>query len=225
MDNDNKNGTRNVKLIKRMIIVLVLLAILVIGAVKLEVMQLFTSLDKPVIYLYPESQQEIYIDIDLQGELTCTYPKINEGWQIIGHPNGKILNRDDGYTYDYLFWEGITDHQWVINEGFVVSGEDTAEFLREKLSYQGLNDSEINDFISFWLPEMEGNVYNLVHFSSDVYEELAALIVEPEPDTLIRIFMVFKPLNNPIDIEEQVLIKNVREGFTVVEWGGVNISK
>lgn len=30
---------------------------------------------KPVIYLYPESIQEVSVKLDYSGELTCTYPE------------------------------------------------------------------------------------------------------------------------------------------------------
>jgi hypothetical protein len=36
--------------------------------------------------------------------------------------------------------------------------------------------------------------------------------------------MTYKALDEPIDIEEQQLETPVREGFTVVEWGGTEIN-
>ena len=41
-----------------------------------------------------------------------------------------------------------------------------------------------------------------------------------KPDTLIRIIMDYKPLNEKINVKEQELEKATRNGFTVVEWGG-----
>jgi hypothetical protein len=46
------------------------------------------------------------------------------------------------------------------------------------------------------------------------------LNIEPKPDTLICVVMDFKGLNRPIEIEEQKLETAIREGYTVVEWGG-----
>ena len=72
---------------------------------------------------------------------------------------------------------------------------------------------------------MENNKYNLVHFSTVEYEQEAQLNITPKPDNLIRIMMVFKPLNSKINIKPQALIKApVRSGFTVVEWGGQKLS-
>ncbi|MBR5474290.1 MAG: hypothetical protein IKU83_02650, partial [Lachnospiraceae bacterium] len=30
--------------------------------------------EKPVIYLYPETEMEVLVKLDYEGELTCTYP-------------------------------------------------------------------------------------------------------------------------------------------------------
>ena len=40
------------------------------------------------------------------------------------------------------------------------------------------------------------------------------------PDTLIRVFMAFKPLTTPVEIAPQTLEAPARTGFTAVEWGG-----
>lgn len=49
------------------------------------------------------------------------------------------------------------------------------------------------------------------------------LLVTPSPDTLIRIMMEWKGLDNSIDVKEQVLTPVTRNGYTVVEWGGTEI--
>jgi hypothetical protein len=43
------------------------------------------------------------------------------------------------------------------------------------------------------------------------------------PDTLIRVLMTYKPLEHPIDVEEQQLSTPERIGFVAVEWGGAQI--
>lgn len=181
---------------------------------------------KPVIYLYPESDTECYVSLDLQGYLTCTYPSYNEdyGWHVVAHPDGTITNIENDREYDYLFWEGECDVPDSFNNAVCVRGCDTAQFLEDYLEACGLTYSEMDDFISFWLPRMEGNEYNLISFPAEEYEEMASLNVSPVPDTVIRVYMVYMPLNEEVQIpEEQQLVwpsSAERTGFTVVEWGG-----
>ena len=44
--------------------------------------------------------------------------------------------------------------------------------------------------------------------------------IDPNPDTLIRVLMDYKGLEEPIEVKEQKLSTPNRVGFTVVEWGG-----
>lgn len=49
------------------------------------------------------------------------------------------------------------------------------------------------------------------------------LEINPNPDSIIRIMMTFKGLDNPIDVKEQELVTPERNGFVAVEWGGTEI--
>ena len=49
------------------------------------------------------------------------------------------------------------------------------------------------------------------------------LEINPNPDSLIRVWMTFKGLDNPIEVQEQKLESPDRTGFVVVEWGGTEI--
>lgn len=180
--------------------------------------------EKPNIYLYPKEEQQITVKLNYNGELTCTYPDYNEGWKVIAKPDGTILNLEDQREYSYLFWEGKTKkNNWDLSKGFIVKGEDTKEFLQEKLSQMGLIPKEYNEFIVYWLPQMKDNKYNLIHFAGKEYEELAGLKINPEPDSILRVFMVFKSLDKYIEIEEQEIYSFERKGFSVIEWGGTEV--
>lgn len=176
---------------------------------------------KPVIYLYPKKPEDVTVKLDFRGELGYTYPTIqNGGWEVTAYPDGRLTDKRDGKEYYYLFWDGTNHVNWDFSEGFVVKGSETASFLREKLAYMGLNSKEINDFVTYWLPEMHQNPYNLITFSTEQYEALAPLTVTPQPDSVLRVHMVYKALDKPVQIKEQTLERGTRTGFAVVEWGG-----
>ena len=103
-------------------------------------------------------------------------------------------------------------------------GEDTVGFLQDKLSKLGLTPREYNEFIVYWYPLMKNNPYNLIHFAGREYTETAPLTITPTPDSLLRVFMVYKPLSEKREVTEQTLPSFERTGFTVVEWGGTKIS-
>ncbi len=178
---------------------------------------------KPVIYLYPEKKTEVLVKLDFAGDLTVTYPAYNDGWNVIASPDGSLVNLADGREYSYLFWEGVSDYEYSMEQGFVVKGADTAAFLQEKLALLGLTPREYNEFIVYWLPRMLDNPYNLITFQFEDYAENARLMIEPAPDSVLRVFMTFTALETPIEIPEQTLPTFERHGFTVVEWGGTEI--
>jgi hypothetical protein len=199
---------------KFLIILLSLILITFTGCTKEE------KHKKPVIYLYPTSEQSVSVKLDYKGELTCTYPEYKDGWNVIAKPDGTLTNIEDKREYSYLYWEGISKNQCDMSKGFVVKGEDTEEFLQEKLEYMGLTPREYNEFIVYWLPIMQENKYNLITFAGEDYENLAKLNITPKPDSILRVMMLFKSLDKPIEVEEQEIKSFERKGFTVVEWGG-----
>ena len=87
----------------------------------------------------------------------------------------------------------------------------------------GLNPNEYNDFIVYWLPLMAKNKYNLVRFANEEYNRDIPLRITPKPESMMRIYMIFQSIEEPIDIKPQQLNKYQRKGFTVVEWGGTEI--
>lgn len=180
------------------------------------------SNEKPVIYLYPEQEEEVSVRLDYDGKLTCTYPEYDDGWNVTAVPDGRITD-ENGQEYNYLYWEGETEQEYDFSEGFCVAGEDTAEFLEDALDRLGLTRREANEFIVYWLPRMEQNEYNLISFQSEAYTDHARLSIQPEPDTVIRVFMAYKPVENEQEIPEQTLAAPERSGFTVVEWGGCEL--
>lgn len=52
---------------------------------------------------------------------------------------------------------------------------------------------------------------------------MAQLEITPKLDSVLRIMMVLKPLNEYVNVDEQELLPFERKGFTVVEWGGTMV--
>ena len=179
---------------------------------------------KPVIYLYPEEETEVSVKLDLNGRLTCTYPEYKDGWKVTAVPDGTLTDVN-GQIYNYLYWEGETNTNYDLSKGFCVKGKDTAKFLEDALRRLGLNRKEANEFIVYWLPLMQDNPYNIISFQTHIYTEAAKLNISPSPDTLIRVFMTWQSTDKYVDLPEQQLSAPERNGFTVVEWGGTEITK
>ncbi len=201
-----------------LVVLVVLMAVSLIGCEEKEEPPVA---EKPAIYLYPQEISEISVELEYNGELLYTYPAYENGWEVTAYPDGTIIS--DGREYSYLFWDGYDEIEYDLSEGFVVRGEDTEEFLREKLEFLGLLPHEYNEFIVYWVPRMIVNEYNLITFQQEGYTDNAVLTIEPTPDSIQRVFMVFKALDDKIEIEEQQLQSFEREGFTVIEWGGSEV--
>ena len=62
---------------------------------------------KPVIYLYPEEEAQVTVNLDFNGKLTSTYPAYGDGWTVTARPDGTLTD-ENGREYYCLFWEGIS---------------------------------------------------------------------------------------------------------------------
>ena len=178
--------------------------------------------EKPVIYLYPETETRVTVKLDLSGELTCAYPAYDGGWVVTAAPDGTLTD-EHGRTYNYLYWEGEGTEAYDFSKGFCVAGSDTAAFLEDALDRLGLTRREANEFLVYWLPRMQDNSYNLIAFQQEAYTQSAKLTVSPRPDSVLRVFMAWKPLARPVDVPAQTLPGFERRGFTLVEWGGAEV--
>lgn len=179
---------------------------------------------KPIIYLYPEKTEEITIKLGYPEKITSSYPKYEEEWSVIANPDGTLKDIKTGKNLYSLYWEGIGTAKANIKEGFVVKGEDSAEFLEEKLAILGLTEREAEEFIIYWLPKLESNKYNYIRFASlEEINQYMPLEFSVKPDTIIRVLMQFKGLDEAIEVREQTLETPERKGFVAVEWGGSEI--
>lgn len=182
---------------------------------------------KPVLYLYPEKKEKVRVSFEYPEYLTTTYPKYIDKWEVTAYPDGSLYDKDGKYYYG-LYWEGENVNPKINDflEGFYVEKDEALKFLEEKLDKIGLTRREANEFIMYWLPILEKNEKNLVYFElTDERESYNHLYIEPKPDSILRIFMRVKKVNNKVNIKEQNLETFNRYGFVAVEWGGTNLEQ
>ena len=178
---------------------------------------------KPIIYIYPTSETEVNVKLWTPENLSHTYPKYNweKWWNVIAQPNWDLKDIDTWRKLYALYWEWKNETPTNFDEWFVVAWKDIIPFLEEKLAILWLNEREAEEFIVYWLPQMEDNAYNLIRFETKAkQDENMPLSITPKPDTLIRVMMDWKAIDESIDIPQQHLTTPERKGFTVVEWWG-----
>ncbi len=206
----SKKGKSKTALI---LVVLLVLAFLFLGFVTMPVIA------KPAIYLYPETDTQVQVNLGLNGVFTQTIPAYNNGWNVFVEKNGLIDNK-----YDYLFYEMklFTNNYNLSNKGWIVKKDNLPEWFDIKLKEMGMNTKEINDFKEYWLEHLnDSKYYEIKLFSNDFLEKNLSLNINPKPDSILRLIFYFKPLDKPIQIEEPQITPFERKGFTVVEWGGL----
>ena len=182
---------------------------------------------KPVIYLYPEDTIDVSIDVKPEGEFIFTYPNIENGWDFTCTPEGEI--KDGDQSYRYLFWESKQKMEpSIINpkQGAIIKGEEIVAYLENQLAEYGMTASERADFITYWGPilQTKTNLYIYV-LLDEACDAIASLDINPKPTNISRYYLIWTevPSDYSPKLEPQEVPKMQREGFTVLEWGGVEI--
>lgn len=183
---------------------------------------------KPVIYLYNYDTSNVRVELSRPEAITCSYPKYTTGWEV--YADGPKLIADDKELYS-LYYESDAPASLYENfnngDGFLVKGEDAAEFLDEQLSLLGLDYKEREEFIIYWLPKLERNEYNHIYFSlPEEINMIQGLTVTPAPTQFIRVNVLFEAVDADYKVNEQKLEKFERNFAerTVVEWGGIKVT-
>ncbi len=208
---------------------------------------------KPVVYLYPEKPTVVSVAFETQVDITRSMPTYTNGWKVLAQPDGTLTDLVPQYTncsltntdlpgmayadnackantYPYLYWSGnVINHEYPkLNEGWVVKAIDIESFLKSKLTYMGLTEKESTDMLSYWLPRIRGDTapyYKISFFQNTVMDSFVPMSVTPKPDSEIRVFLDYTPLqtkpSNEMQPQKLEAHQNQRTGFTIVEWGGL----
>lgn len=184
--------------------------------------------DKPVIYFYPQVTTDVSVQLNVNGQLGFTYPEYNKGWNFTADPGGTL--HCNNKEYEYLFWDAkipLAQTPDQSHPGFLVDRDSLTSFFEEKLTAMGLNYREQQDFITYWCPLMQKNEKSFVHFVfNEDYDQFATMKITPKPDHVFRVFMLWEDAStmNAAKIHPQEIQSVTREGFTVIEWGGAEVS-
>jgi hypothetical protein len=173
---------------------------------------------KPAVYLYPTEQMNISVKVEVNGCLTLTDPPYNTGWNVNAAPDGLIDNK-----YDYLFYEANLNKIELPEEGWIVEYKKLENWFDEFLPQLGLDTKEKNQFKEYWLKDLKkANYYEIKLLDNKFLADNMKLIISPEPETILRLNFYFKPVFEFKEIKNPVVSKVLRNGFTVIEWGGIN---
>jgi len=192
------------------------------------------EVDKPVVYLYSDTEVDVSVQLIPKGELNFTYPEYKNGWDFTVNNTGLKFEEGIVKTYPYLFWEGVQkglyfqDNQGEIY-GEIIKKSNVVSFLEKELANLGLNEIESTDFITFWGPRMTQYEDVLVQFVVDEdYSKLVSKMdVTPKPDAIRRVYMLFSEIEdaeNYIISPPKEISEFVRNGLTLLEWGGSQVS-
>ena len=179
---------------------------------------------KPAVYLYPKTKTLVNVKVFPKGELTYTDPKYPNatGWMAHAYPNGDI--EVNNIFYPYLYYEAKIQDQLiqVPEEGFAVKSEDLSKLFDQLLPKLGLSQKESNEFKDYWVKSLPNSPYYFVGvLPQEHIDFLEPLEINPKPDTNIRVHLYFKLLDKPIEVKSPIIETPKRNGFTMVEWGGM----
>jgi hypothetical protein len=174
-----------------------------------------------VIYLYPTQTTSVNVIVGADiNKSDPAYP--SSGWRgVIADPDGQLSY--NGQTYNSLYWEGTGLGIYpAITSGTIVKSSQAVTTIKTQLAEQGLKPGEIADFLAFWEPKLTKTPFvRLTWFDTSQMNNLAPLSIAPQPTTLIRVFLDFQGINHMISLPPQSFQAPARQGFTVVEWGGL----
>ncbi len=184
-----------------------------------------TNVYKPNIYIYSQEEREVSVTFEEPRLLTVTIPEYQDGWKVTVHEDGRLTD-DSGLTYDYLFYESITEPSiFQTQAGWRISADTRKAHVEEILYDLGFSQQECADFTEFWTEKLEQDVDYIMYPQETRLVDLAMpMAIEEAPKSTERIWFVF--------VEDDGRHAEVPEGYElsrggqdcpyyVIEWGGL----
>jgi hypothetical protein len=141
----------------------------------------------PYIYLYPEEAREVSVKlIPEEGAwLIHSDPPYEDGWTVWAEPGGKL---DD--EYDFLFYSARVLWEFQTERGWAVEAKDIFSWFENTLSTLGFSEDETDDFMDYWTKHLPYSPCYLVYpQDNESVERQVRLIVDPEPDSVLRLWL------------------------------------
>lgn len=174
---------------------------------------------KPNIYIYPSAEQEVAIELRTPGRIVASEPAYGGRWTVRAGPDGLI----DG-AHRFLSYEVAVRAKWQTATGWVFPAPELPSFLKDLLHRLGFTWQEAEEFAAYWSPLLsDAPFYAVCPQDRRTIESAVQVVVKPRPDSLLRAWFCFVPLDTPVALPAPRLEQYPRQGFAVVEWGGLII--
>ncbi|KAJ6461104.1 hypothetical protein C8R45DRAFT_538584 [Mycena sanguinolenta] len=190
-------------------------------------------------------------------------------WNVRTHLNGSLTELNTGLDVAYLFWEAHTNHGILSSpppspvagsfpttqsfspltcdlspaDSVLITVRDITPYLDKVLAGLGLHTEARTSFITYWLPSLLKHKHVALRFVPQAaYETAARLDIQPVPDVVTRIFMLFKGIDDDAlaewetakpEADDAARWKGVVGGdferaddaslLRVLEWGGMEV--
>jgi hypothetical protein len=131
------------------------------------------------------------------GDTTWNLHCAKEGWI-------QLANDAKARRYQQLFYELVLEPSQQLTlapeNSIYLSGISCRSFLEKALDLAGLNPKDCNDFLTYWLPQMEGcKKVQLQLLTSELGLSTGPIQLKiSEPCSLRRIFMIWKAVSEEV---------------------------
>jgi hypothetical protein len=176
------------------------------------------TIRKPNIYLYSDRDLTARVQLAPEHAITVSEPvyQPGKGWQA------EIRNGSLNGAGDFLFYEALVPSPgWQKEEGYIIRAAYREEDMASMLGEYGFNEKETREFIDYWAGCLTGEAdYVFYPQETGAVDRVVQLHISQEPDEVSRIWFSIEPLvraPEPVRSPEKI----IRNGFHVVEWGGM----
>jgi len=167
----------------------------------------------PEIYLYPKT--DAFIKIQVMSPISLSLPLYDDYWYVYANIDSLI----DG-KYEYLYYEYSRDISYEFIAGEWVT-DNIALWFDTTLPQIGLNPTESKNYRTIWLDRLpEVPYYKIQMVDPSWLESKRPISIEPTPNTIIRMTLIFTPLQTLFHEHPPIIAQPKRTGFVVVETGG-----